>query len=67
MAQKIPIAFNLAHQVYELKITEQCAITQKVVSVKCKFCDVCGSEVIVIDGCIYMDVSIDIIIILYTK
>ena len=54
MAQKRQTVFNLAHQAeYELKITEQCAITQKVVTVKCKFCDVCGREVIVIDGCIY--------------
>ena len=35
------------------KITEQCAITQKVISFKCKFVDVCGREVTVIDGCIY--------------
>ena len=38
--------FNLSHQAeYELNITEQCAITQKVISVKCKFCDVHGREV----------------------
>ena len=37
MSQKKINNFNLAHQAeYELKITEQCAITQKVVSVKCK-------------------------------
>ena len=54
MAQKIQTVFNVAHQAeYQLKITEQCAITQKVVSVKCKCCDVCGREVIVIYGCIY--------------
>ena len=33
MAQKIPTVFNLAYKVeYEFKITEQCAIIQKVVS-----------------------------------
>ena len=63
MAQKRPTVFNLAHQVeYELKITVQtgtvvitvqCAITHKVVSVKCNLCYVCEREVIVIDGCIY--------------
>ena len=51
---KKPTVFNVAHQTeYELKITEQCSITQKVVSVKYQFVDVCGREVIVIDGCIY--------------
>ena len=46
IAQKRQTVFNLSHQVeYELKITEQCAITQKIISVKCKFCDVYGREV----------------------
>ena len=38
MAQIILTVFNLSHQVeYRLKITELCAITQKVISVKCTF------------------------------
>ena len=46
MAQKRQTVFNLSHKAeYELNIIEQCAITQKVVSVKCTLCDIYGREV----------------------